>query len=214
MFRKKEIKLYEAHSIFTNFHGRAQLVVNWYYADKRNLEMDYSKAIDDYKSMDKQEKEMAMEIVNEYFTLEEIKLLKRGLGNYSEGFYYKELNLPIKTKVPCDNGIELSSMSNKALSTPQNTVDLSKLDGYDLPFSICGYYELDEIIPAPMIDLSEIVGFEKDCKFKLIYSEPFKDSDTLSSEFYHALENGGVEFVALDQIGETIKGNVVNNTIQ
>lgn len=138
-------KLYKAKSIVKNFKvpkikGLRKVTLYWYYADKQWANSNYNSIIKGYDDMSPEDKRKAEEVINEYFTLDEIEFIRPYLKGKLKNIKVEEVSLPMDVKYhdKKDNEVRIYySLSHLAYGC--NTICLDKEKDYDLPFKVWGY---------------------------------------------------------------------------
>ena len=93
-------------------------------------------------------KELSREVVNEYFTKEEIDLFRDYLSRkYGTALYVCEHSIPIDTMLTRSNGEKTYYYSLTDCSYSSNTLEIYKANYYDLPFDVAGQYDPDDGVP-------------------------------------------------------------------
>lgn len=158
VMKKKENrieKLYSACTIYDEIDHRQEVCVHWFKVGPRWEDVDYSQLIEDYDALDETEKDKAEEIVNEYFTKKEIRILRRffkkKLGFQEGHLQVNEHSIPIRVKLP-ENGEMFASLQE--VSYKHNTLEPKHQDG--LPFEVWGYYNMDLHFPADQLSEDHI----------------------------------------------------------
>lgn len=156
------MKLFSAHSIRNGFRGYDEVKIHWFRCRKQPV-APYEELIADYAELEDWEEPYAQEAINEYFTAEEVKLLKIILwvkfGRKEVEITEIPLPTPAKDIIPANRAIPLGGMKDVLI--------LSDGSG-PLPFGVEGYYDLsycpraippdpeleewDEILTAAFLD--------------------------------------------------------------
>ena len=140
----KEIKkLYRTSSVVYDSNGNNGIGVAWYNADIKIYPVKYEDIIKDYAEMLPEIKMHAIKYVDEFFTSDQIKLLgqfvKKELG---ADLVVEEHQLPVVAKgIDKDNDeVVYSGHSEVEGKEGVITIQLNKLETYDLPFKVKGIY--------------------------------------------------------------------------
>ena len=143
----KEIKkLYRAGSVVYDSNGKNGIRVIWYYAENRVYPVKYENIIKDYKKMPSREKMAAIRYVDEFFTYDQIKLLKEFIKKeFGTELTVEEHCFPIIAQEIDKDGDEVINLAFGEFEAGGriNIVQLNKLDNYDLPFKVKGAYPED-----------------------------------------------------------------------
>jgi len=140
----KEIKkLYRVYSVVYDSNGNNGIVVAWYNGDIKIYPVKYEDIIKDYAGMCSKIKMHAIKYVDEFFTSDQIGLLKQFVEKeFGEELLVEEHNLPIKAQ-------KINEVINLGFGEAEGkegtcTIQLNKLDTYDLPFKVKGFYFKDD----------------------------------------------------------------------
>jgi len=143
------IKLFEAYSM-ANDSKYGEFKIYWFYEERKVPVAPYEVLIYGYEP--KYHSEMT---VNEYFTEEEIELLREYLEKaHHSKLYVQEEILPIPNNLLPFSAIGSSSTYSiikadenniecKHIETIEDYILLSEEKGYSLPFKVSGYYSLE-----------------------------------------------------------------------
>jgi len=140
----KEIKkLYRASSVVYDSNGNNGIVVYWYNADIKIYPVNYEDIIKDYAGMCSDTKMHAIKYVDEFFTSDQIKLLSQFIKEeFGTELMVEEHNLPVVAKgIDKDNDeVVYSGLSDAEGMEGTCTIQLNKLETYNLPFKAKGFY--------------------------------------------------------------------------
>ena len=174
-------KLYTAIS-FMDFDNRNGIVVHWYHGE-RNLQwsnIDYSKLIENYNDMNGGEKSMSKTYVNQFFTSEEIDLLRDYLLQEEDtGLFTSEISLPVKTYFEDENGEKRFFFSLHKFEEYDNTIDLDYNEEIGLHFSVTGLYDPGDGFPMKTLHRSYVfhgLAFVRNILESLKYRKKWSDS--------------------------------------
>jgi hypothetical protein len=132
------MKLFGAHSIVDGFMGCNEVVLKWFRVDRKESLVPLEELIEDYQRLnDCEERMFAQQLVNEYFTEEEVEVLKAFLRDRRGGTEVEvtEVSLPILAKGVMPTGAI-------PVGGEQDFLMLSENDEHPLPFRVWGYYDL------------------------------------------------------------------------
>ncbi len=145
------VKLFHASSVIErltldNIHFNAG-IIHWYKVNSSLGKHDYSRLIDSYSRLNREQKIYSEELVNELLTEEEIDQLRRYLiTTRDDTFVCKETDgNPLKVRrasfpiTHAEMGYRLMPVGGTAMR-----VSLSERKDYNLPFVIEGYFDLSE----------------------------------------------------------------------
>ena len=149
MFKKtnKIKKLYSVTSYIGEFEGRKHVMFEWW-KNKSRWDTDYSTLIENYHLLSDIEKHTAEEMVNEFFTLDEVELLR--------DFFRSRVGEPKLSVTEEPLPILFKDFENRELYGPNCVLPRHKEvtclnccfgDDYDLPFGVCGFCILDNRCP-------------------------------------------------------------------
>lgn len=154
-------KLYIAYSFMHDLLNRNQLFVTWFKNEGTLGEVDYSKIIKDYDQLYEAAKARARYWANQFFTEEEIGVLRQYLKEKSgTALFVEEYSLPLEFK-HSETGEE--DEPYLIYSHPFNTVDIGDADN-ELPFQLFGNFDFhfcppSKELPEEMIEYGH--GFLK-----------------------------------------------------
>jgi len=227
-------KLYSAFSVRNIDNEYTQ--VDWYNADFKISSVDYEEIISGYNGMTPEEKRWAECVVDEFFTFDEIKLLEQF---FTEKVGIKlnvvEHTFPIILYSMDDFG-EISRRSSKRESEDlkgTNTIQLNKMDNYDLPFKVWGFIYQDNSTSSTEIPekiITEGIGHNEMANQTLL-TDPLDeeaivslledlavdrvhlDEETTVHELLEAIAEGRVHFVTVNSFEDFDISNMKKITI-
>ena len=133
-------KLYAANSIVKNLNGKKNVTFHWYYTGKKWDDAKYHDIIKGYDDMSIEDKRRAEEVMNEYFTLDEIAFITPYLKGRFKNINVEEVALPLDVRYSDQEDNEVRICSPLALMAyDYNTICLDKQEDYDIPFKVWGY---------------------------------------------------------------------------
>ncbi len=151
------MRLFSAWSIVENVDGYDGVTFNWVYAGRKKPLGPYNELIADYHNLDRVIRPYMEGYVDELFTEEEIKALRAYLSKRSpagrhfrcKGHYQTqqmelfvaEMPLPIMEPARDKNIILRNATHSGGL---QDSYIFSNEDGYDLPFKVYAYFDLQD----------------------------------------------------------------------
>jgi len=133
-------KIYTANSNIDEFNGIKNVTFHWYYGDREWVDANYNSIIKGYEDMTSEDKRKAEEVINEYFTIDEIEFIRPYLKSKFNNIDVEEVSLPLNVKYfdQEDNEVRIKyPFSFTAYG--YNTICLDKQEDYDLPFNVWGY---------------------------------------------------------------------------
>jgi hypothetical protein len=133
-------KVYTASSNMDEFNGIKNVTFHWYYGDKARVYANYNSLIKGYNDMTSEDKRKAEEVINEYFTIDDIEFIKPYLKSKFNNIYVEEESLPLNVKYfdQKDNAFGIYYPCS-FMAYGYNTIFLNKEKDYDLPFNVWGY---------------------------------------------------------------------------
>jgi hypothetical protein len=141
-------KLYMAVTFADVLRDRINVRIDWFKHGPGLQKMNYDELIEGYDLLDEEEKAIATEIVDEFFTKEEVDILQEYLDKNAYigtgAFLVGETSLPMSVKRA--NGELYTPVGH--ISYGSNTISLNMEPSCDLPFEVWGHYNIDNHLPA------------------------------------------------------------------
>ena len=192
-------KLYRASSVVYDSNGNNGISVSWYNADIKIYPVNYEDIIKDYAGMSSEIKMHAIKYVDEFFTSGQIKLLsqfvKKELGVELK---VEEHNLPVVAQgIDKDNDeVVYAGFSEVEGKEGTCTIQLNKLDTYDLPFKAKGFYLQDDSKPSNDIleKLKTNYNIHNNMVDQIVPSDQWDEKET-EQRCLEALEAGRVQML-------------------
>lgn len=130
------VKLFSAYSLIDGFKGHDCVRFNWIYLNRQLAVAPYEKLVSNFKGLNKNVRPYFEECVKEFFTLDEINLLKSYLLSRGTILYVKEEVLPITDVFIPISYRQMSPREGRGF------YDLSAEEDYAIPFKVWGYFDL------------------------------------------------------------------------
>ena len=124
-------ELFQVHSVAREYRGRRDVTFHWFITNRDGKpSVPYSEAITNYQAGNL----YAEGAIEEMFTREQADLLVAYLKNYPSTEHVEPAGLPIP-----DNR---AGYGAAAVGGPTDFYMLADTEGYDLPFSVWGFFDL------------------------------------------------------------------------
>ena len=124
-------ELFQVHSVVREYCGHKDVTFHWFITDRDGKpSVPYSEAITNYQAGNL----YAEGAIEEMFTREEADLLVGYLSKYPSTQHVESVALPIP-----DNW---AGYGATAVGGPTDFYMLANTEGYDLPFSVWGFFDL------------------------------------------------------------------------
>jgi hypothetical protein len=138
-----QVKLFSAHTIIDNYHGRDGVKFNWIYLDRQKPVAPFERIIENYKQLDERVRPYFEQYINELFTQEEVETLKKFLTEKLEAnIYINEEPLP-------SSGIFVPMPFKGIPAAKGRGFYYPSQNGHsNLPFSVCAYFDLKNCPPS------------------------------------------------------------------
>jgi hypothetical protein len=131
------IKLFTAESIVNEYSGYKNVKFNWFVVERYQPQAPYSELIKDY--IPSEEHQYSKDAIKEFFTEEEVilfeKYLYRKHADDQKKLEIEEVDLPIP-----NNMLPFGAIGEGSLD---GYYDLYGEVGYNLPFAVSAYYDLE-----------------------------------------------------------------------
>ena len=149
-------KLYGAVSFADDFKDRKNVRIDWFRAGPRRQDVKYAQLIEDYGLLNESEKRTAEEIIDEFFTKEELEILREYLirKKYLEEGDFLVTRFSVPMRVKRETGGLFSTVGE--ISYGSNTLHLNMEPDCDLPFEVWGHYNIDNHSPADRLPWEHI----------------------------------------------------------
>ena len=131
------VKLFTAESIVNEYSGYKNVKFNWFVVERDQPQALYSELIKDY--IPSEESQYSEDAIKEFFTEEEVilfeKYLYRKHAEDQKKLEIREIDLPIP-----NNSCGYGAIGGGSLN---GYCDLYREIGYNLPFAVSAYYDLE-----------------------------------------------------------------------
>jgi hypothetical protein len=149
---KKIKKLYTGFSFLNNFRDKNMVLVDWFKVGAMWKGVNYDKIVRGYKRMPEARREMARIWANEFFTKDEINVLRRLLkADFDTHLVAQEVILPMDF-IGHEAGQD--SVSYEQISHAGNTIFLDRYErARNLSFKVWGHFDENECLPSAKLPL-------------------------------------------------------------
>ena len=132
--------LFNVQSRLPEFMHHREVTIYWFVGERTEpLVLPYASQIEDYNQLSERDRLYTRAAVNELFTAAEAEALAEYLGEVGIEAIIQKADLPIAS-----NTVPIGVIG---VRWPTGFLMLSKQDTYDLPFAVCGYYDLRDASP-------------------------------------------------------------------
>jgi hypothetical protein len=210
-------KLYRAGSVVYGSNGNDGISVTWYNADNKMFPLNYEDIIKNYSAMPLKEKMAAARYVNEFFTSDQIELLRQFVKKeFGAEVVVEEHLLPIEAQgIDKDNDEVLFLGFGEVEGLEgNNIIQLDKLETYDLPFKVKGIYRHNDSRSSnELLDKLKTDYVSHNERINRILPSGQFDKEIMIDRFLGALAAGRVHFVTVNSLDELGIGNMEKITI-
>ncbi len=133
------MKLFRARSVVNDFREFDEVEIDWFYVGRKQPVAPYEELIADYQSIvEDWELQFAEQAVDEYFTEEEIKVLRTYLQDRPDGLELEVTEIPLPAHVR-----QMMPFGATPMGGAQDCIVLARQSNYHpLPFKVHGFYDL------------------------------------------------------------------------
>jgi len=187
----------------------------WYNADIKIYDVNYEDIIKDFTKMSHKEKMAAIKYVDEFFTFEQIILLGQFVKEeFGTKLMVEEHNFPIEAQEIDKDNDEVLNLGFGEVEGMEgtNTIQLNKLETYDLPFKVNGFYFQEDSRSSN--GMLEKLKTDYTCHNEMVNQPTGQlDEEAIMNQFLEALAAGRVRFVTAGSLGDLDIENLGKVTI-
>ena len=140
---KKKTRIYDGNLFAAQSTVSRVACFHWFVYERPKPLAPYEILIEDYHKLDNEKKQSAQNLVDEYFTIQEIESLKKFLLKYNISLSVKKAEIPFPKKQQTDF-LPLKEIMYRV--DYLGSYMLSEIHkNYNLPFEVCGAIDLKHV---------------------------------------------------------------------